>query len=53
MKRDKREPKLKKVGCYTKGGEVYKEGGFTFFEDFSLKDSDVFIYNKGILFKIT
>jgi len=30
MKRDKREPKLKKVGCYTKGGirEKYSTGNF-------------------------
>ena len=50
---DKRTPKLEKIGCYTYGTGYFPNGGFTFFEKIKLKDNDVLIYNKGILFKLS
>ena len=47
---DKRKPKLEKVGCFHSGKG---ERGFMFFEEFKgLKNGDVFIYNRGILWKL-
>ena len=49
VKKDKRIPKLKKVGVhYLK----YKSTGFELFDDVEVKDNDVFIYNEGILWKL-
>lgn len=45
---DKRKPKLEKVGCYS-SGEIK---GFSFFKNIELNDNDVFIYNKGILWRL-
>jgi hypothetical protein len=48
--KDKRTPELRKVGCYTYGGDL--TGGFTFFLKEDVCDGDVFVYNKGILWKL-
>lgn len=52
---DKREPELKVIGCYFERGNG--EYGFHFtgnkgINPYKLKNGDVFVYNKGILFKI-
>ena len=47
---DKRKPKLEKVGCYFRQGNG--DMGFTFFKVVEVKDGDLFIYEKGILWKL-
>jgi len=48
---DGRKPKLEKVGCYFKQGNGV--AGFHFFNDVKVSDGDLFIYNKGVLWKLT
>lgn len=45
----KRKPKFEKAGCFFK---TSSNEGFHLFDGFTAKDGDVFIYNRGILFKI-
>lgn len=47
---DKRRPKLDKVGCYFSTGK--KESGFHFFTDLPIANGEIFIYDKGILWKL-
>lgn len=49
MMLDKRKPKLEKIGCYFQSGD---DSEFHYFEKATVKDGDVFIYNKGILWKV-
>ena len=47
---DKRKPVLEKIGCFF--GE-YDHNGFVFFnKEEKATDGDVFIYNKGILWRL-
>ena len=50
--KDKREPKLKKVGCYflkhDKHGFILFKGKATH----TIEDGTILIYNKGILWKL-
>ena len=52
VKKDKRIPKLKKVGVHYLRYFPSKSTGFEFFDDVEVKDNNVFIYNKGILWKL-
>jgi len=48
--KDKREPKLKKIGCFYQNSD---ETCFQFFNEKEIvKNGDLFVYNKGILFRI-
>ncbi len=47
---DQRYPRLEKIGCFY---SVSDKKGFNFFDkDTTIKDNDVFIYNKGILWRL-
>lgn len=46
--RDKRHPKLEKIGCYFQG----EKRGFEFFKKYNVKNNDVFIYKDGILWRV-
>ena len=48
MAYDKRIPKLEKIGCFSSS----EEGGFSFFNRVQLKDNDVFVYRKGVLWRL-
>ena len=47
---DNRKPVLEKVGCYFEQGNG--NSGFEFFKILKIVDNTVFVYNKGILWKI-
>jgi len=51
MSFDKREPKLKKIGYWFAQGGT--KTGFEFFDlKEEIKDGQIFVHNKGILWKI-
>lgn len=50
--KDKRTPKLEKIGVYTLCRAYLPNGGFTLLENVKIKDNDLLIYNKGILFRL-
>jgi len=47
---DKRKPVLEKVGCYFEQGNG--RSGFDFFKALKVSNNDIFVYNKGILWKL-
>jgi len=47
---DKRKPALEKIGCYFKQGNG--SSGFAFFKTSKLSNNDVFVYNKGVLWRL-
>jgi len=46
----KRKPKFEKAGCFFRQGDGQR--GFHLFNEFAVKDNDIFVYNKGILWKL-
>ena len=46
----KRKPKFEKAGCFFRQGDGQR--GFHLFNGFDVKDNDIFVYNKGILWKL-
>ncbi len=47
---EKRKPPIDKIGCYFSTGE--NKSGFEFFKNVQITNGDIFVFNKGILWKL-